>query len=154
MARGASLLEAYRAAYICDPTSAFGGIVALNCTLDAATAEEICKIFTEVVIAPDATAEARVVAWDRPLLMTDVPTTAAMARAALDVAGLTERMCGATRPGHFDGVTTISPSLTVSASRPDTTGREAPADRRRRERGDGTRRRLTESRLSDRGITT
>ena len=38
----------------CDQTSAFGGIVALNQPLDAATAEEIVKIFTEVVIAPGA----------------------------------------------------------------------------------------------------
>ncbi|MCV2873975.1 bifunctional phosphoribosylaminoimidazolecarboxamide formyltransferase/IMP cyclohydrolase [Defluviimonas sp. WL0050] len=54
VARGATLLEAYKAAYDCDRTSAFGGIVALNRVLDAATAEEICRIFTEVVIAPGA----------------------------------------------------------------------------------------------------
>ncbi len=61
VARGASLLDAYRAAYDCDRTSAFGGIVALNRTLDAATAEEICQIFTEVVIAPDADEGAKAV---------------------------------------------------------------------------------------------
>jgi len=54
VATGPSLVEAYKAAFDCDRTSAFGGIVALNQTLDAATAEEISKIFTEVVIAPDA----------------------------------------------------------------------------------------------------
>jgi phosphoribosylaminoimidazolecarboxamide formyltransferase / IMP cyclohydrolase len=59
VAQGASLLEAYKRAYDCDRTSAFGGIIALNQTLDAATAEEICKIFTEVVIAPDADDAAR-----------------------------------------------------------------------------------------------
>ena len=53
VARGASLLEAYRAAYDCDRTSAFGGIVALNGTLDAETAAAIAEIFTEVVIAPE-----------------------------------------------------------------------------------------------------
>ncbi|MFT5346769.1 MAG: phosphoribosylaminoimidazolecarboxamide formyltransferase/IMP cyclohydrolase, partial [Dinoroseobacter sp.] len=58
VARGATLLEAYKAAFDCDRTSAFGGIVALNQTLDAQTAEAICEIFTEVVIAPDADAEA------------------------------------------------------------------------------------------------
>jgi phosphoribosylaminoimidazolecarboxamide formyltransferase/IMP cyclohydrolase len=58
VAQGATLLEAYRRAYDCDRTSAFGGIVALNQRLDAATAEEICGIFTEVVIAPGADAEA------------------------------------------------------------------------------------------------
>ena len=55
VARGASLLDAYRAAYDCDRTSAFGGIVALNGTLDEATAAAIAEIFTEVVIAPEAT---------------------------------------------------------------------------------------------------
>lgn len=58
VARGATLVEAYRAAYDCDRTSAFGGIVALNQTLDKATAEAITEIFTEVVIAPDADDEA------------------------------------------------------------------------------------------------
>lgn len=58
VARGATLLEAYKSAFDCDRTSAFGGIIALNETLDRATAEEITKIFTEVVIAPDATQEA------------------------------------------------------------------------------------------------
>ncbi len=61
VARGASLLDAYRAAYDCDRTSAFGGIVALNRRLDAATAEEICQIFTEVVIAPEADEGAKAV---------------------------------------------------------------------------------------------
>ena len=61
VARGASLVEAYRAAYDCDRTSAFGGIVALNGTLDAATAEAIAGIFTEVVIAPEVDAAAAAV---------------------------------------------------------------------------------------------
>src|SRR3984957_19449144 len=58
VAEGASLLDAYRKALACDPTSAFGGIVALNRTLDAEAARAITEIFTEVIIAPDATAEA------------------------------------------------------------------------------------------------
>ncbi len=45
-------------ALACDPTSAFGGIVALNGTLDAEAARAITEIFTEVIIAPDATDEA------------------------------------------------------------------------------------------------
>ena len=53
VAEGESLVEAYRKALACDPVSAFGGIVALNRTLDEATAGEIVKLFTEVVIAPD-----------------------------------------------------------------------------------------------------
>lgn len=58
VARGTSLAEAYRSAYNCDQTSAFGGIVALNQPLDAATASAITEIFTEVVIAPGASEEA------------------------------------------------------------------------------------------------
>ncbi|WP_126979004.1 bifunctional phosphoribosylaminoimidazolecarboxamide formyltransferase/IMP cyclohydrolase [Frigidibacter oleivorans] len=61
VATAPTLLDAYRRAYDCDRTSAFGGIVALNRPLDAATAEEICAIFTEVVIAPEADAAARAV---------------------------------------------------------------------------------------------
>ncbi len=61
VARGATLREAYSRAFDCDRTSAFGGIIALNQTLDGATAEEITAIFTEVVIAPDADEAARAV---------------------------------------------------------------------------------------------
>ena len=59
VALAGSLKEAYQAALACDPTSAFGGIIAFNQTLDGETAEEIGKIFTEVIIAPDADADAR-----------------------------------------------------------------------------------------------
>ncbi|MEO1494036.1 MAG: bifunctional phosphoribosylaminoimidazolecarboxamide formyltransferase/IMP cyclohydrolase [Pseudomonadota bacterium] len=61
VATGASFAEAYTRAFECDRTSAFGGIIALNGTLDGATAQEITQILTEVVIAPDADAEARAV---------------------------------------------------------------------------------------------
>jgi phosphoribosylaminoimidazolecarboxamide formyltransferase / IMP cyclohydrolase len=61
VSHGATLKGAYEAAFQCDQTSAFGGIVALNQTLDGPTAEEICKIFTEVVIAPDANKDARAI---------------------------------------------------------------------------------------------
>jgi phosphoribosylaminoimidazolecarboxamide formyltransferase/IMP cyclohydrolase len=47
-----SLAEAYRAAVVCDPTSAFGGVVACNVPVDAATAAAIAEIFTEAVVAP------------------------------------------------------------------------------------------------------
>jgi phosphoribosylaminoimidazolecarboxamide formyltransferase/IMP cyclohydrolase len=59
VAIAATLKEAYLAALRCDPVSAFGGIIALNRPIDAAAAEEITRIFTEVVIAPDATDEAK-----------------------------------------------------------------------------------------------
>lgn len=58
VAIGADLLSAYTQALRCDPTSAFGGIVALNQTIGGRTADEIIKTFTEVIIAPDADEEA------------------------------------------------------------------------------------------------
>jgi phosphoribosylaminoimidazolecarboxamide formyltransferase/IMP cyclohydrolase len=58
VAEGADLVSAYRKALACDSTSAYGGIVALNRTLDAEAARAITEIFTEVIIAPDATDEA------------------------------------------------------------------------------------------------
>ncbi|MEM7056630.1 MAG: bifunctional phosphoribosylaminoimidazolecarboxamide formyltransferase/IMP cyclohydrolase [Pseudomonadota bacterium] len=59
VATGETLLQAYTAAFDCDRVSAFGGIIALNQTLDGKTAEKIAEIFTEVVIAPDANEDAR-----------------------------------------------------------------------------------------------
>ncbi|WP_027235719.1 bifunctional phosphoribosylaminoimidazolecarboxamide formyltransferase/IMP cyclohydrolase [Leisingera caerulea] len=59
VAKGATLAEAYQKAFDCDRTSAFGGIVALNQPLDAETAAKITEIFTEVVIAPGASGEAK-----------------------------------------------------------------------------------------------
>ncbi|MCI1944073.1 bifunctional phosphoribosylaminoimidazolecarboxamide formyltransferase/IMP cyclohydrolase [Clostridium luticellarii] len=53
VAIGKDLHEAYVRAYECDPTSIFGGIIALNRKVDVKTAEEIVKIFVEIVIAPD-----------------------------------------------------------------------------------------------------
>ncbi|MCB9992379.1 MAG: bifunctional phosphoribosylaminoimidazolecarboxamide formyltransferase/IMP cyclohydrolase [Hyphomicrobiaceae bacterium] len=55
---GATLLEAYQKALKCDPVSAYGGIVALNGEITRSVAEEIVKVFTEVIIAPGATAKA------------------------------------------------------------------------------------------------
>jgi phosphoribosylaminoimidazolecarboxamide formyltransferase/IMP cyclohydrolase len=56
-----SLVEAWAEALACDSVSAFGGIVATNRTLDAATAEAITQIFTEVVVAPDADEDAKAI---------------------------------------------------------------------------------------------
>jgi phosphoribosylaminoimidazolecarboxamide formyltransferase/IMP cyclohydrolase len=60
VATGKTVLEAYERALACDPVSAFGGIIALNTALDAATATKILDLLTEVVIAPaiDAAAAA------------------------------------------------------------------------------------------------
>ncbi|WIM11121.1 bifunctional phosphoribosylaminoimidazolecarboxamide formyltransferase/IMP cyclohydrolase [Enhydrobacter sp.] len=59
VAIGKDITEAYLRALACDPVSAFGGIIAFNRPLDAKTAAEVVKILTEVVIAPDASEEAR-----------------------------------------------------------------------------------------------
>ena len=58
VAAAESLLDAYLKALACDPVSAYGGIVALNRPLDAEAARAITEIFTEVIIAPEASAEA------------------------------------------------------------------------------------------------
>jgi phosphoribosylaminoimidazolecarboxamide formyltransferase / IMP cyclohydrolase len=58
VATGSSLADAYRKALRCDPVSAFGGIIALNAQIDREAAEEMVKIFTEVIVAPSATDEA------------------------------------------------------------------------------------------------
>ncbi|HWT60148.1 MAG TPA: bifunctional phosphoribosylaminoimidazolecarboxamide formyltransferase/IMP cyclohydrolase [Rhizobium sp.] len=68
VATGSSLVEAYRRALACDSVSAFGGIIALNRTLDAETAEEIVKLFTEVIIAPDVAEDAKAIIARKPNL--------------------------------------------------------------------------------------
>ncbi|MBB4191061.1 phosphoribosylaminoimidazolecarboxamide formyltransferase/IMP cyclohydrolase [Rhizobium aethiopicum] len=68
VATGSSLVEAYQRALACDSVSAFGGIIALNRILDAETAEEIVKLFTEVIIAPDVTEEAKAIVARKPNL--------------------------------------------------------------------------------------
>src|SRR6195256_1662521 len=58
VAEGGTIVEAYKKALACDSTSAFGGIVALNRPLDAEAANAMTEIFTEVIIAPEASEEA------------------------------------------------------------------------------------------------
>ncbi|MBV9555475.1 MAG: bifunctional phosphoribosylaminoimidazolecarboxamide formyltransferase/IMP cyclohydrolase [Pseudolabrys sp.] len=58
VAEAGNLVEAYKKALACDPVSAFGGIIAVNRALDAEAARAITDLFTEVIIAPDATDEA------------------------------------------------------------------------------------------------
>jgi len=59
IATAGTLAGAWDAALRCDPVSAFGGIIAVNRTLDGATAAKVASIFTEVIIAPDADEEAQ-----------------------------------------------------------------------------------------------
>ncbi len=61
VATAATLAEAWDQALRCDPQSAFGGIVALNRTLDGEAAARIAGLFTEVIVAPDADPDARAV---------------------------------------------------------------------------------------------
>jgi phosphoribosylaminoimidazolecarboxamide formyltransferase/IMP cyclohydrolase len=61
VALGASQKEAYLRAYSCDSESAFGGIVAFNQPLTGETAEELAKLFLEVIIAPEITDEAKAI---------------------------------------------------------------------------------------------
>ncbi len=117
VAVASSLVEAYSRAYQCDQTSAFGGIVALNQVLDAATAEEIVKIFTEVVIAPDATEEARAVFAGKKnlrLLTTGaLPDPKAKGLAFKQVAGgflVQDRDAGQVLPADLKVVTKRAPS--------------------------------------------
>ncbi|MGH6638465.1 MAG: bifunctional phosphoribosylaminoimidazolecarboxamide formyltransferase/IMP cyclohydrolase, partial [Polaromonas sp.] len=58
VATGVDALEAYSKAFKTDPTSAFGGIIALNCPLDERAALQISKQFVEVLMAPAFTPEA------------------------------------------------------------------------------------------------
>jgi phosphoribosylaminoimidazolecarboxamide formyltransferase / IMP cyclohydrolase len=91
VAEGSDLVSAYRKALACDSTSAFGGIVALNRTLDAEAARAITEIFTEVIIAPDATEEAIAIVATRKnlrlLLAGGLPDPRAAGLAAKTVAG-------------------------------------------------------------------
>jgi phosphoribosylaminoimidazolecarboxamide formyltransferase/IMP cyclohydrolase len=61
VATAGTLVEAYRAAFDCDRISPFGGVIAVNRLLDGETAEAITGILTDVVVAPDADADARAV---------------------------------------------------------------------------------------------
>lgn len=86
-----TLKAAYEKALACDPVSAFGGIVAVNRTLDAEAAEEIVKVFTEVIIAPGVTPEAEAIVAARKnlrLLVADgLPDPRAAGAAVKSVAG-------------------------------------------------------------------
>ena len=110
-------LSAYRNALACDPVSAFGGIVALNGVLDEATAKDIVKVFTEVVIAPEATDEAVAVFRKKKnlrLLVTGgVPDPHAPSLTYRNVAGgvlVQDRDNGRVKADDFTVVTQRAPS--------------------------------------------
>ena len=86
-----SLDAAWDAALSADPISAFGGIIASNRSIDAATATRITSIFTEVIIAPDASSEALDILAKKPnlrvLLTGDMPDPAAAGLKIKSVSG-------------------------------------------------------------------
>ena len=91
VAEGADLVSAYRKAFACDTQSPYGGIIAVNRTLDAETARVITEILTEVIIAPDATDEAIAIIARRKnlrlLLAGSLPDPRAIGLTAKTVAG-------------------------------------------------------------------
>jgi phosphoribosylaminoimidazolecarboxamide formyltransferase/IMP cyclohydrolase len=117
VAIGETLPEAWNKALACDPVSAYGGVVALNRSLDAATAEAIGKLFIEVVVAPDVTKEAAAILARRTtlrLLATGgVPDPAAAGKGFRSVSGgflLQERDRLCVGPDALRTVTRRSPS--------------------------------------------
>src|SRR5207344_837215 len=91
VAEGRDLLDAYRKAFACDTQSPYGGIIAVNRTLDAEAARVITEILTEVIIAPDATEEAVAIIAKRKnlrlLLAGSLPDPRATGLTAKTVAG-------------------------------------------------------------------
>ncbi len=68
VAEGRTLVEAYERAFAADSVSAFGGIVALNQSIDAATAQALTRTFLECVVAPGCDAEAQAILSSKPKL--------------------------------------------------------------------------------------
>ena len=117
VATGSSLLTAYERALACDPVSAFGGVVALNRKLDAETARRIVEIFTEVIVAPDADAEAIEIVGQRKnlrlLLAGALPDARAPGLTVRSVAGgllVQDRDFGALDPAALRMVTKRAPT--------------------------------------------
>lgn len=115
VASAETLRAAYEAAFACDSVSAFGGIVAVNRPLDGVTAEAIAGIFTEVVVAPDADADARAVFARkknlRLLLTGELPDPARGGLAVKSIAGgLLVQSRDAGRPGELQVVTRRAPT--------------------------------------------
>ncbi|TCD06604.1 bifunctional phosphoribosylaminoimidazolecarboxamide formyltransferase/IMP cyclohydrolase [Erythrobacteraceae bacterium CFH 75059] len=112
-----SLAAAWTAALECDSVSAFGGIVAVNRPLDAATAEAVCSIFTEVVVAPGADEAARAVFARkrnlRLLLVPELPDPRRPGLTSAVIAGgllLQGRDNGAVTPADLRVVTRRAPT--------------------------------------------
>ena len=119
---GASPREAWEKALACDPVSAFGGIVAVNRPLDAATAEAVSRLLIEVVIAPEADEAARAMlarrAGLRLLVTGGMPDPAAPGRNLRSLTGgilVQERDRISVEPGVLRSVTRRAPTETEIA---------------------------------------
>ena len=117
VASGSDLAGAWDLALRCDPVSAFGGIIAVNRTLDAVAAEKFVSIFSEVIIAPDATAEAQAIVARkknlRLLLTGGLPDPAAAGRTIRTLAGgflVQSRDAGRIGAADLKTVTTRAPT--------------------------------------------
>ena len=121
VAEAASVAEAYRKALACDPVSAFGGIVALNRPLDAATARMLAEIFLEVIIAPAIDDEARAILSPRKnvrVLVTGAlpdPAQAGMTFRSLAGGFLMQGRDAALMAGGWDVVTKRAPTNAEAA---------------------------------------
>ena len=122
VATGSSLADAWDRALRCDPTSAFGGIVAVNRLLDAAAAEKIAMLFTEVIIAPDADEAAKAILARkknlRLLLTGGLPNPAAPGMTFRSVSGgflAQTRDAGRIMPQQLKVVTKRAPTETELA---------------------------------------
>jgi len=119
VATAADLTTAWNTALAADPVSAFGGIVAMNRTFDAATASAVASLFTEVVIAPDASQEAIDIMAQKPnlrlLLTGDMPDRSDASIKFKSVAGgflAQSRDAGMISTSDLQIVTEVVPSKT------------------------------------------
>ncbi len=115
---GASLSQAYHRAKATDPVSAFGGIVGCNREVDAETASAISELFTEVVLAPQYSAEAlKIFAQKKNVRVLELPELHMKPRARLEfkkVAGgvlVQEQDFAADNEQNFKCVTQRAPAL-------------------------------------------
>lgn len=110
----ATILEAWKDALAGDPVSAFGGVLVANRQIDGATAEEINKIFFEVIIAPDYTEEALAILFqkkNRIVLRQNAPlTTKVQFRSVLNGALVQERDLAIETPEDLKVVTEKAPA--------------------------------------------
>ncbi|WGK65352.1 bifunctional phosphoribosylaminoimidazolecarboxamide formyltransferase/IMP cyclohydrolase [Croceiramulus getboli] len=114
LAQSDTLLQAYKDALAGDPVSAFGGILIANTTIDAATAEEIHKLFCEVVIAPAFSDEAQEILKGKKnrvlLVQKEAPLSSQIVRTCLNGLLIQEKDTKTDTKEDLDYVTNNKPS--------------------------------------------